>query len=436
MNARARLWQRLGVCLVLAGAVTAWSVQVTRAQTPTADFDTLFTVGISAQRAGDFAAARDAYVRALSLKPEHIEALFRLGLVQAFLKDYITALETLSQAHALAPNDMDIRLAMARVHSWSGQLGQALSQIRAILEDAPGLSEAWILLGRVSLYQSDFDAAQTAFDEALRLSPTSPEAKQGLDDTTAARAAQVATVVQATPDFIWRLDTGYEQSQFSRSTNKNWNEGYIQVARDIGANTTVHLRTEESHRFGASDTYLRTGVHYRFSPSLQAYAQIGVTPNADFLPRRTTKAGGTVQVYRGGHDYLIGTTLLSLDLQNREYATGDIRNVDPGLQLYVLNGRGWLTGRWINSFDIAAGKRLAGWSGRADWYLIDQVRIFAGMAVSPETDSGDTVETTSHFGGINVDVTPQWSANLAYTKDDREESYIRHVLTFGLSHKF
>ncbi len=396
------------------------------------DFDTLYRTALEARYSGDFAAARDYLERALALKPDHVEALYHLGLVRGFQKDFRGALETLSRALALAPGNMNVRIATARIKGWSGRLAEAIDEAKGIVEDAPANVEARNLLGRLFYYREDLDAARAAFKEAARLAPSDPEAEKGLADVR--RAQEAKLLPEPVEDFRWRLDAGYTGSEFSRSKNKGWHEGNLQLSYGLTGDTKVHARVERSRRFGLTDTYLRTGIDYRFLPWLRGYARIGATPSADFLPRWTADAGGSVRIKEGGE--WIGTTLLTLDLRQRHYVTGDIRNGDPGVQIYFFDGWAWATGKWINSYDVRADKRLTGWSGRGDWQVVDGFRVFAGMSRSPETDLGVTVDTLSRFAGLNVDITPEFGVNLAYTRDNRKGSYIRNVVSAGLTFRF
>ncbi len=132
----------------------------------------------------------------------------------------------------------------------------------------------------------------------------------------------------------------------------------------------------------------------------------------------------------------MGPTIIKLDLAQKNYASGDIRNIDPGLQQYLFNGRTWLTGRWINTYDLTPSKRLPGWSLRADWQALDSLRLFGGIASAAETESGASVTTLSRYAGAILDVTSGLGLNFAFTRDNRKAAYIRDVFSGGLSLRF
>lgn len=86
----------------------------------------------AARRAQDFAAAERAYGQALAARPGDAEILTELALVQGFQAHYDAALATILRAEAAAPNDLDIRLAKARILGWMGryaEAGTALDQV-------------------------------------------------------------------------------------------------------------------------------------------------------------------------------------------------------------------------------------------------------------------------------------------------------------------
>ena len=344
-----------------------------------------------ARAEGRFADAEQHYREALSLSPDNADVLLALGLVLGFQEHHEEALTVLDRAVAVAPDYTDIRLARTRIKLWMGRSDDARADLAGILIKEPNNAAALELQKQL--------AAPAHFEE--------------------------------TP--IWRLDVGYDQSHFSRVRRKAWHEGYTQVTYDT-QQTQVHLRSERGRRFGEIDTYLRAGIAHRLNADLGGYFNYGMTPGASFYPRWKVETGANFRLLDGGS--LLGPTIVTLDLAQKDYATGDIRNIDPGLQQYLFDGRAWLTGRWINTYDLVSSKRLAGWSFRADWQPMDRLRLFGGISSSAETDSGTSVVTLARFIGAGVDVTPDIRLNVAFTRDNRKDSYIRDVFSSGLSLRF
>ncbi len=438
MNIPGQRFGRLSFTLLIAPLIALLGMATGEAVLA-ADFQTLFREAAQARGAGDFTTTRRKLERALALKPDHADALFQLALVVAFQKEYARALRLLQRARALAPDNLDMRIAAARIKGWQGAVEAALAEARALAAEAPANVEIHNLLGRLYYYIKAHDAALRAFQTAAELDPANQAAKKGLRDVARAKSAAAERKPGDAPfadqaEFRWRLDVGFEGSEFSRSANKGWNEGYGQLTHAFSSRTSVHFRSQLSRRFGLEDQFYRIGVDHRFAKDMRGHLRLGVTPTADFLPRWSLDAGGSLGLMEKSN--LIGPLFGTLDLGNRHYATGDMGKLDPGGQLYLFDGLAWLTGRWINIMDIRAGKRLSGWSGRADWQMVHDLRVFAGMSIAPETDRGATVDTRSRFTGLVVEFTPRFAANVAYTRDNRERSYIRNVFSIGMTFKF
>ena len=54
----------------------------------------------------------------------------------------------------------------------------------------------------------------------------------------------------------------------------------------------------------------------------------------------------------------------------------------------------------------------------------------------PETVAAVTVDTQTWFGGVALELTPQATLHIGYTRDDRENSYIRQVVNASISYRF
>lgn len=391
-----------------------------------ADFDTLMREALAARAAGNFAAAEAGLKAALEMRPEDRGAFLHLGLVQGFQGRNDEALATVQRGLALAPTDFDLRLAAARIKGWMGRHDEATADVGSLLGDFPGNVEALNLRGRLALYRGDASAAKATFAEVLRLAPGNAEAERGMDD------AEVALSVVAMRGHV---ALGYSHSTFSRSANRDWREAEADGSFDVDDDTRLLGRAQVSRRFGLTDTYLRGGIEQRVGPDLRLRMQVGATPDADFLARWTAEAGAALRLWKGGS--VVGPTEVFADVKNSHYGTGDVRTLDPGLQQYLFDGRAWLTGRWLNSFDAEAeNQRAAGWSLRADWQALDRLRLFGGRAEAPETELGTTIETRSSFAGIVFGLMSDVDLTVSYSHDNRKNTYIRDVVSATVGYRF
>ncbi len=392
----------------------------------------LYIDAVRAQQNGNFRLAEKKFAEAADIAPADTAILMRLALVRGYMQDYDGALEAVDRGLAVDPRNTDLRLARGRILGWAGRYGDALRTVDAVIAEQPRNAEAYAIRGRTEYYRGRLDAASSAFTLALRIDPDNAEARDGLADVNKARKAPPP--VDGGKARAWRIDTGYVYSQLSRLNLADWHEGFIRIEHTWPGGTAVNLRLDASNRFETEETSVGLGIARRFSPASYGYLEGSVAPDGDFLPRSTVATGGSLRVLDGSSG--LGATVLSLDLRHRRYATGDVQNADPGITQYVLDGRFWVTAKWINAFDREVDRRLAGWYGRADWQVIPAFRVFAGASAAPETVSDITVDTQSWFGGLSVDLTSNVGLNVNMAHEDRENSYIRDVYGLGLTLRF
>ncbi len=428
----ARLTPRGGRCSSLLCGILSFVLWAALAAPASgSEFQRVYDEAVQAQQRGDLATAAVKFETASRIAPASVDVLVRLALVRGQLREFDRALAAVDRGLRIAPRNTDLRLAHARILGWAGRYAEALRTVEAVIAEQPQNAEAYAIRGRIAFYEGRLDAADAGFATALKLEPGNAEAAAGRADVARARqgAARTEPAEAATGSPRWRIDAGYLHSRFSRLNLDNWHEGFIRVEHRWPSRTALSLRVDTSNRFGSTETAVGVGIAQHFGDAFTAYAEGSVSPAADFLPRWTTSAGGRLRVAEGGGQ--VGPLLLSADLRHKSYATGDIQNFDPGLELYGFNGRAWLTGRWINAFDREADVRLAGWFARLDWQMAAPFRVFAGFSDAPETEAGITVDTQSVFGGLAFDVTQSVRLNASAAREDRENSYIRNV--FGVS---
>jgi tetratricopeptide (TPR) repeat protein len=131
--------------------------------------------GMVHERMGDFAAARDAYARALvedlSYHPAHV----RLGALALAEGDTATALLEMGLAvDAAGRDDPATGLAHAALLARLRRLPEAEAALEAITEAAPYYADAWFLLGLVRDWQrpgDSVDAFRVFLDRARRDDP-------------------------------------------------------------------------------------------------------------------------------------------------------------------------------------------------------------------------------------------------------------------------
>ena len=81
-------------------------------------------------------------------------------------------------------------------------------------------------------------------------------------------------------------------------------------------------------------------------------------------------------------------------------------------------------------------ERAYGWSLRFDAALGDRYSVYAGYATAPETIAGVTVDTDSLFLGAKLSLSPRYDLRFGYARDDREDTFVRHIAFTSVSYRF
>ncbi len=144
----------------------------------------------------DFAGAERAFQRSLELKPDHGRAHQLYGKCLACMGRHDEAIAEFRRAQELDPLSTVISSDLGRQgFCYARRYGQAVQQIRTMIETDPTFWLAHYSLGWVYLFQSRFPEALTAFETASRLDDN-PESLVGLGYAYAA-AAQPAKAKEA-----------------------------------------------------------------------------------------------------------------------------------------------------------------------------------------------------------------------------------------------
>ena len=111
------------------------------------------------------------------------------------------ALERADRFIAEHPRDAQMRFLRAVILSDLGRAADATQALEALTQDFPDLPEPYNNLAVLYAARGEYDKAEHALDEALRLRPTYPTAQENLGDVYAALAARAyATALRLEAD--------------------------------------------------------------------------------------------------------------------------------------------------------------------------------------------------------------------------------------------
>ena len=340
-----------------------------------------------ARTAGNFDKAVALLEMANHQRPNDPLTLRLLGTNYAYLKRFPQAIETLKRAINLAPYDHDIKFALTRAYLWSGQYAKAEKTIKEINTEASRSVELAEIIGSLG-------RAKVAYRRS--------SARPLLVFTQSFSAVDVRG-----NHTTWRQTAGavaFPASRLSKVT--------VEVGREdrgISVDTKVVLRVDR--QLGA-----RAATYFAFS----------ITPDANFRERWAVKAGGEAAA---------GPTLSVLASAGyADYRSTSVTVFEPGVRWHSKDENLSLTVKSINLWGETG--HQAGWSARGETQLSDSVRLLAGGATYPDTESGITRRVRSGFVATTVSLSDKVGLRVTFERERRTESYTRDNGTLGISWRF
>lgn len=321
--------------------------------------------------------------------PQDAEILRLLGSAYAFDRRYQEAIEILEQAKGLAPDDLDIRAALARAYLWSGDRTRAEAELNAIEQRSP----------------SSEDAA--AIREQLSASAEKGEARPARFGIAASQS--------------------FSHVSFRQRPSQTWGTTSFATFGSLGPGTTLSFEAEREDRQTAIDTRLEARLDQRISSRVRTFVAFSATPHADFRERWGVTGGVEA-------DVLPFATLIA-DLRHAEYRDASVTIFQPGLRLAWRSAAVDATVRMINLWD-EQGTHRTGISSRIDHSFSGGATLYAGAATYPDTEGGVTRQMHSLFAGGTLPLAQHVLLRAGVDYDRRSASYRRKGASLGLQVRF
>ena len=299
------------------------------------------------------------------------------------------AQQTIEQALAIEPANLDLQIARANILLWKGEVQAAMTQadaVRSIDASYPGLA--------------DFD---TAF---LRQSRIQSQASVNASLLSVSAAAGLADL------------------KFASGRAAQWENAVIAVSYGKRNGTVVVAELDAERR-----EQIDVRVSARATKRMQTgsyYIAAGITPNAHFRDDWRISAGADTQLSRN----LQG----SLDVRLAHFDTGVFTAIEPGLT-YRLAPRLSAGGRMINLFS-SDGHYRAGGAVRLDYESSNDGAFFVGAARYPDTEAGVTQTLQAYSVGAALAVDRHLRIRIAAAQETRQNSYRNRSVNLGLEFRF
>jgi YaiO family outer membrane protein len=339
--------------------------------------------------------------------------------------DYQEAEKIFSSLIKKDQNNSELWFQIGLVQRLRGKVLEAKNSQKKALKISPQNNDAKLELARLYLAEQNYEKAQKTADEVLKNNPSYLEAQELSSNITKVKSAPLDY-------YKWRLDLGRELSRFSRVDQNDWQENFAQIGFHPQKSTSLHIRFDDVRRFDKHKRHYEIGFDQAPNKNYNFGFDAGYSPDSTFLPKWRLKARGGARVIRD-HQF-IGDTWILANVQKDRYEHFDIFTLKSGLGYFITKNLE-LKGFIINVID-QNDHNTSGWVSRLDWQTpLPKLRIFTGLSSAPETQNAIVVDTKSKFLGGAYEIDRNLSLNLSYTRDDRENSFIRKTIAASISLK-
>ena len=139
-----------------------------------------YTLGLTALARNDAATAEQAFENVLKLNPRAAAAKLQLARLHLARGETAGALQAAEEVSREQPDDLEAAVLMSRTLRAQGDLPRAERELATRISRTPDSAPLHLELGWVGLQRNDVKGARKSFSEALRLAPSSYDARVGL----------------------------------------------------------------------------------------------------------------------------------------------------------------------------------------------------------------------------------------------------------------
>ncbi|MDE2450395.1 MAG: tetratricopeptide repeat protein, partial [Gammaproteobacteria bacterium] len=219
---------------------------------------------------GKFDAAIADYREGLQREPQNAEALSGLGWTYAWSHRFDAAVADFQRLAQLQPYDLDPKKGLAYVALWRGHASDARREFEALASQDPENPDYALAIGQASVQEGDLDAAEAAFEKALRLKPGLTAARSGLTAVAQARVQRNPAVMLLGGRSAsgGQSHTGLRFAQLSLQMNHDLR---LWLSDDLGLGTDLFL---PDRRILSAST-VTAGAFYNYTPKLALQVEAG-----------------------------------------------------------------------------------------------------------------------------------------------------------------
>jgi Flp pilus assembly protein TadD len=144
---------------------------------PRPAFDKVLSAAVAHQQAGRLEEAKNLYLQILATDPRHAESLYGLGLVAERSGNSEVAARMFRRAVSSDPGNDEVRFHLATVLQTSGKYGEALGEFREVLRRSPDHVLARFRVGNLLQLEGKLGEAIAEYQGIVKLRPDSYDAQ-------------------------------------------------------------------------------------------------------------------------------------------------------------------------------------------------------------------------------------------------------------------
>ncbi|MEK6801779.1 MAG: tetratricopeptide repeat protein [Nitrospirota bacterium] len=366
-----------------------------------------------------------------------------------------------------APDNDELRGALARVLSWQGAHAEATSLYREVLVRHPEDQDIRVALAQVLSWQQQFDEAQDLYAQVLEADPKQIEARRGLAEVAhwrghrseALQRYEALLAETQDPDMERRLSAvksellvspraavgqgltglrlpyrdyakiGYGHYSYTKN-QPDERDLLFEIAKPFG-NQTLVFRAEPINRFGFHDTPLSAELYSPLWQRAWGYIAAQGTINPHFSPNYSF--AGEIAQGLGGLHASLAPFEVSFGYRRLNYKQDDIDLLMPGLTIFLPFNL-WLTEKVY----LIPNTGAVTLSSQLTWRPTDRLQFFASGSFGT---SGERIVAAQDFtrvgsrtiqGGVTFPINERFSAEASGYYEDRGILYIRRGGNFSL----
>ncbi len=367
---------------------------------------------------GHFSEARRQCLQVTALNSSDVDHWICVARMSAWLGEYATALEGYNSALTLSPNHPEALLGKALVLIWQKQFDPAQALLEQVQSAAPASAEVEVAFAQLERGRG---RRREAYVHAMRAAE--------LDGTSADARALVSTLEEPVPVV---LRFGMTRDYYSFTRPGMLESTAIDYERP---ESTVSLLFEKSDHFGQRNTRGGAAWRLRFNKRWTLHAQGMIGPGGDVYPSLDMTAGAAAQLDK----HLV----IGLEFRSLTFSRTGVQALSPSLEYYWTKHPVWAQ---VTLHETRSQYQYQT-AGSEDWTVAAQINsqithrwlVNAGLGSGGENfinwSLGQIggIHEKSAFGGMEYRLTRRYTAGFSYGFAARSNNLTQQTLGVNLA---